>query len=187
MKWRFPRIKLGIFTTLFLIFTIAAIIIFTPAGVIIVRLIPNNVHEALFKNIYQQKTLIKNPGTLEKELTLTNTLPVLGTQTGVCFEFEAGGLTVGQKNKAEKGKIIADVIAMGPQQQQYELRYVDITKTKDKTTVICQQFGRFYSSTADSVIMLTIKPKQQFTPIRIFWVSTIDIFKTNPPTARTTP
>ncbi len=180
MKLRFPRIRLGIFTTLFLIFGVIALILLTPFSQIVVRLVPENIHKAIFENIVQQKTLIDNPGTIDKEIKITQKLAVLGSQTGICMEFEAGGMTVGQKKRAQQGKTIVDITAYGEQQQLYELKYVDVTSTQDKKTVICQQFGRNYSTTSDNVILVIIKPKNPpVTPSRIFWISTIDIFQTS--------
>lgn len=176
MKLRFPRIKIGLFSILFLIFLTAGLILGTPLGEIVIRLMPQTAHLAIFKNIYQEKTLIEKPGNIEKELRITKTLNVLGMKTGVCFEFQAGGTTIGQKENAEKGEVIADVVAVGEKLQSYKLDYVEVTKNREKNTLICQQFSRVYSTAENKIVMVIIKPKQPFTPKRVFWVSVNDMF-----------
>lgn len=180
MKLRLPRIRFGLFTTLFAIFALIILILLTPIGEIIIHLTPESYHQAILKDVYEKKTLFENTGTLEKPLNANIILPVLGTQSGVCFEFEEGGITIGQKETAQKGKKIADITIIGMQGQSYNLHDVIVTASPEGKTIICQQLGRFYSTTSDQIIALTITPKKPFTPSRIFWISTIDIFSFRP-------
>lgn len=184
MKLRFPRFRFGIFTTLMALFLLIALVLFTPLSEIVMRLIPEDTHRRIFGNIYQEITLLENPGTLEKKISFNKRLPVLGTQSGVCLEFETGGLTIGQKNDAKRNKTIAETAAISAQGQKYSLTDTLITQNPKKNIIICQQLGRRYSLTPDEIIMLSIKPKESFTPTRIFWASTIDFFSFRPPEYR---
>ncbi len=186
MKLRFPRFRFGLFTTLIALFALIALILFTPLSEIIVRLIPAGTHLAIFKNVYQEITLLENTETLEKEIQFSKTLPVLGTQTGICFEFKAGDLTVGQLKQAKRNKIVADIISIGTNGNPYQLTDMVVTKTPKKTAIICQQLGKLYSTTPDEMIAISIKPIKPFTPTRIFWTSTMDFFSFRPPEYTTT-
>lgn len=172
---KFPKIRFGIITTLLTLFIVIALILFTPIASLFVRLLP----QTLFNDIFQEITLAENPGILNKPLTFNKSLPILGSQSGICFSVKSGNMTNAQRDQAKTGKPIANITAISPLGERYALRTTSLEhRKKEKRSIICQKLGRSsYSTTADKIVKIIITPnKNPFTPTRIFWVTAIDAF-----------
>ena len=106
-------IKIGFFTILLMLVIVILAIMFTPLAQFIFSLIPETTYRHILKNTVQQITLAEPTEqiTKPKKYSHTQTLPVLGTQSGLCFEFNADALTKKQRTDIENRKALAEVIA----------------------------------------------------------------------------
>ncbi len=174
--------KLGIISTLALLMIMFALLIATPIIPLMTYILPKNIVENLFKDVFQEITLAENIVDLQEPITFDKTLPVLGTDTGICFEFK----TSIEKNKPEiisqtrliearRGKKIADIIAKNPSSPPYTLENVILIENSAGNAIICQKLGRRYSVPPTQITSITITPLYITSPSRIFWVTAKDI------------
>ena len=179
------NIKIGKRGVVFL--TILALIItfFSPILPFLISQIPERYMKAMLKDVYNEHVFINTTTLIDAPRKFENAapLPVLGHNSGLCLSFAS---TEGKEGKsilsaqrieeAKRGKPIAEIIAVSTQNNtEYKLQSMSVNigtnKDQEPFTIICQKFGRKYSTVPEAIQAIYIRPLQPFTPFKIIWAS----------------
>ena len=191
-KVKKPKVKrvrqVGVFSILFLIIFLIAIVTFTPVYSIALRLIPEQYKHVIFHDIHQTIVLDKNKKMSEPlKYVPTDTLPVLGYNSGVCFSFPDASQP-GNNNsmnkialkKAAKGEKIAEIIVIGNNKYEYSIETTTLENTTNEEgediSNICQIFGKDYPIIPRIINKVFIRPLAPFAPQEVLWTTTRNIY-----------
>ncbi len=171
---------------LFLTIFGAILFFLTPFMSWVTYIIPETALKSMMASVYQD-ILLDDSGTELREprkLQTARSLPVLGGNTGVCFTFNS---TISNENaalidenrlvNARRGTMIAEIIAMTADKEEFTLKNTDFyeqIKKDEGHSMICQKFGSAYSRLPKEISSIYLRPLYPFTPSRITWVSTKD-------------
>lgn len=167
--------------------TILALIItfFSPLLPFFISKIPERYIKSMLKDVYNEKifidttTLIDTPRKFESAAPL----PVLGQNSGICLSFasteekeDKSILSAQHIDRARRGKPIAEIIAVSTENNtEYKLEHMSVNigtnKNNEPFTVICQKFGRKYSTAPETIRAIYMRPLEPFTPFKIIWAS----------------
>ncbi len=144
----------------------------SPAPRYLISLIPDSLIKSSMKSMYQEIDLSNNDVPLAQPQKYTHTSPlnVLGHNSGICFLFNKENIDKKISNRAQRGREIAEIIALSMRGVEYILDEVTLDKDEN-TTVICQKFGLRYSVTPDQIKAIYIRPLSPLTPHKIKWVT----------------
>lgn len=175
---------------LFILMIISAILLLlSPVPAMVIKLFPKSWIIEAFDDVHQQIVLREAPTTFENAVKLkTETiLPVLGTQTGLCFIFNPSAFNQDDKEinpvklrNAIVEKPFVEIIVRDELKKEYELKEVLVNKGQDEEKrnfiSICYEFGIYYSLIPEQVTDIYLKPNEKFTPQKIIWRTTKTIY-----------
>lgn len=179
--------KFGIFSFLTIIAAFILLASITPLYSLVIYYIPTSIQEKMLWPLFRNITIYENPHSFAepKKISLPKQklLPVLDFDTGICFSFLSTLTNPNPEyineellNRAANGKTIAEIIAIGTNDKyEYHLKSVIFKETTDNAgktiSVICQKFGRAYSSTPKKISALYIRPLKPFKAQKTVWNS----------------
>lgn len=176
--------KLNDLTVFILIFLGLGAFFLSSSPSYLISLIPQTFTKSMLSGMYKDVVLDDNPARISQpqKYKKDTPLPVMGYKTGVCFSFPS---TLKKENKsaidikrlegAKYGKTIAEIIAIAEDKTEYILDTVTLNSTGVES-IICQKLSQSNSLFPEAIEAVYIRPLRAFTPSRIIWVTTIDVY-----------
>ena len=178
--------KIGPISAFLLIIIALGAFFLSPAPTLISSYIPDSFYRHLYNDLYRYYTLDES-GTLidePKKFAHTSNLPILGRNTGLCFEFSAtprkpnnAVITEKQLEDAKRGISIAEVIAVSPDKKEYTMDDITITHRESgyNKSIICQKFHLRDSILPEEIEAIYVRPLKKFKPEKVLWATAKDV------------
>ncbi len=163
---------------LFILFVIIVFFI-SPLPKYLISLVPDEFAGFIMSSVYEDIVLNDNFELLVEPRKYSpegrKLLNVLGHNSGICFFFRPNIVDKNILSSANKGKIIAEVIAVSTKKKdEYILDNVTVSNSNNYT-IICQKFGSYYSFIPDKVRAVYVRPLSKLALDKVKWITMKDL------------